>query len=527
MRIALLITASAFSPALEAQTRQAIPVKPAAPAVVQRVEPGLETAIHWKWRVVPSDEKEWGLKLPEPETPKMVPPADAGAPPAPGAPPGTPSTDPTAARPTTYTVQKGDALILIGKKFGITPLQLKTFNALQTDTIRIGQELKIPTMEEARALVPPPPPPPPEPAEPTAKQKKKAEAAAAAAKAPPPEVPHQDDLRLQIFLDREQFSTGPIDGNPGEMFNAMAQRYRESHEDVPNIDAFRQKARAAVADVMTHYTLKAEDFRFITAPPTAATASGAASKTTDKGKKGTSSKASIAEAAPDYEELVAAPAMVYRNAWEFVAERYHCDEPYLRSLNPRVKSQPVTGTEFQVPNVIPFEVEKVQGDTVQPAADPAKAVIATLVGLTRIEIMQDGKLIAAMPIALARPDLRGRGAWTVLDVIPRPRLATLQEEKDDAKKSTAPDANGNPPPAPKPALTAEQYLQAGPNNPVGVAWLNLAKAKSTEPLPYGLHGTSIPSRMKTQEGIGGIRLANWDIVRAVKLLPPWTPLQWK
>ena len=74
---------------------------------------------------------------------------------------------------------------------------------------------------------------------------------------------------------------------------------------------------------------------------------------------------------------------------------------------------------------------------------------------------------------------------------------------------------------------AEEYLAAGPNNPVGVTWINLAKSKSTEPLPYGLHGTSIPNRMRTQQGIGGLRLANWDIVRAVQLLPAGTPLQWK
>jgi LysM repeat protein/lipoprotein-anchoring transpeptidase ErfK/SrfK len=509
MRIALLITASAISPVLEAQVRQLVPPKAiaVAPAVV-RIEPGLETAVHWQWRVVPSDEKEWGLHLPDPEAPKTDQPGVPGA----------PSTDPTAPRPTTYTVVKGDALILIGKKFGITAFQLKAFNGLETDTIRIGQELKIPTMEEARLILPPPPPEPPPPTE---KQKKKAEAAAAAAAKPPPELPHQEDLLLQIFLDRVQFSTGPIDGNPGEMFNMMSQRYRETHEDAANVDAFRQKARTEVGSPTIHYTLKAEDFRFIETPASEGT------KGHEGGKKSSHAKTSHPEDMPTYEELVAAPALVYRDAWEFIAERFHCDEPFLRSLNPRVKAQPVTGTEFQVPNVIPFEVEKALEGTLQPAADPAKEVSATLVGLTRIEIMQDGKLVAAMPIALARPDLRGRGTWTVLDAIPRPRLATLQEEKEDSKKSSAPDANGTPPPAPKPALTTEQYLQAGPNNPVGVVWMNLAKAKSTEPLPYGLHGTSIPNRMKTQEGIGGIRLANWDIARVVRLLPPGTPLHWK
>jgi lipoprotein-anchoring transpeptidase ErfK/SrfK len=62
---------------------------------------------------------------------------------------------------------------------------------------------------------------------------------------------------------------------------------------------------------------------------------------------------------------------------------------------------------------------------------------------------------------------------------------------------------------------------------VGVYWINLAKADSTTPLPYGLHGTGIPNRMKTQESLGGLRLTNWDIARAVRMLPEGTPLAWK
>jgi lipoprotein-anchoring transpeptidase ErfK/SrfK len=76
-------------------------------------------------------------------------------------------------------------------------------------------------------------------------------------------------------------------------------------------------------------------------------------------------------------------------------------------------------------------------------------------------------------------------------------------------------------------LPSEQYLAAGPRNPVGIFWINLAKSKSTEPLPYGLHGTSIPDQMTTEESIGGFRLTNWDIARAVRLLPAGTPIQWK
>jgi lipoprotein-anchoring transpeptidase ErfK/SrfK len=82
-------------------------------------------------------------------------------------------------------------------------------------------------------------------------------------------------------------------------------------------------------------------------------------------------------------------------------------------------------------------------------------------------------------------------------------------------------------PRARPVVRTEQDLAAGPNNPLGILWIDLAKSNSTAPLPYGLHGTSIPGRMKIQESIGGLRLANWDIVRAVRLLPPGTPLKWQ
>jgi len=88
----------------------------------------------------------------------------------------------------------------------------------------------------------------------------------------------------------------------------------------------------------------------------------------------------------------------------------------------------------------------------------------------------------------------------------------------------SPEATPTPPAAP---LAPEQILAAGPRNPVGVYWIDLAKADSTAPLPYGLHGTAIPNRMKTQESLGGLRLTNWDIARAVRMLPEGTPLAWK
>jgi LysM repeat protein len=46
--------------------------------------------------------------------------------------------------PSSYTVQPGDSLIKIGRKFGVTAAAIKAANNLKTDTIQIGQVLIIP-----------------------------------------------------------------------------------------------------------------------------------------------------------------------------------------------------------------------------------------------------------------------------------------------------------------------------------------------------------------------------------------------
>src|SRR5215469_10406376 len=116
---------------------QKISGKPPAPT---HVEPGMENAVKWKWRVDESDEKDWGLSTP---TPSPTPVAVAVAAPTPEI------------RPTSYEIKRGDALILIARKFGMTVEQIKAFNGLKNDKIRAGQTLKIPTLAELSAMAPP------------------------------------------------------------------------------------------------------------------------------------------------------------------------------------------------------------------------------------------------------------------------------------------------------------------------------------------------------------------------------------
>ena len=484
--------------------------KPPAP-VVLGVEPGLEDAVKWKWRVVPSPDKDWGLELPE-----LPPP-----PPVSAVPQAPVQHDPL----TAYEVKKGDALVLVAKRTGVTVAQLKAANGLATDMIKIGQVLKIPTMAECIALgLPPAPPPTPKP--PRVKPGEKT-----------PEAPAQLDqevLLLQVYLDRENFSANPIDGKSSLDFQKLVFLYQNTHGDVADTGLLKAKALASVGDVTSRYTLKREDFRFI-APPKAE--KPADKKSPEPPPKSKAASKAAAKAAPKatpvppatYGDMTSSTMLAYQSPWEFVAERFHCREDLLRLLNPGIKPLPAIGTEFRVPNVVPFQIEKSFDPPLQPAADPKNVITAVIVDLSRLEIYSNDRLIAAMPVAPARPGLRGKGTWKILDALPRPRLATLQEPRDLPKQPTNNFFTGenSAPPTQTPVLTAEQYLPAGPNNPVGILWINLAKPDKPDPLPYGLHGTGIPAQMKSRSGIGGFRLTNWDIIRAARLLPAGTALVWK
>lgn len=467
------------------------------------VERGLEEAVKWKWRVVPSEQKNWGLELPEPP-----PAAPLNAPP-PALVPG------DAAH--SYEVKKGDALVLIGKKFNLSVAQLKAANGLTTDMIRIGQILKIPTTAECIALGLPPEAP---------VQKSSPKSKTGGKSADPAGGLDQEVFLLQVFLDRENFSAGPIDGKSSLDFQKLVYLYQTGNPEAGETELLKAKALAAVGEITTSYTLKHEDFRFIAPPKAEKPSETPPPETKAKGKP--RPKPSPVRL-PSYEEMTASTMLAYNSPWEFVAERFHCSEDLVRLLNPDIKPQPAAGTVFQVPNVIPFQIEKAFDLPLQPAAEPGNVITAAIVDLSRLEIYRNDRLIAVFPVASARPGLRGKGVWKILGALERPRLATLQEPREVPKQPTNSFFKGenSEPEAQAPVLSTEQFLPAGPNNPVGVLWIDLAKSDNPDPLPYGLHGTGIPTQMKSRSGLGGFRLANWDISRAVHFLPKDTSLLWR
>jgi len=57
-------------------------------------------------------------------------------------------------------------------------------------------------------------------------------------------------------------------------------------------------------------------------------------------------------------------------------------------------------------------------------------------------------------------------------------------------------------------------IPAGPNNPVGVVWVDLSKEH------YGIHGTPEPSKIGKTESHGCIRLSNWNAIEFAAAVSP-------
>lgn len=460
-----------------------------APPPPATVEAGLEQAVKWKWQIEPGDPGAWAMAAAAASGPATEVKAAEVAPSA-------PRTAPEKALD--HTVSKGETLTVIARRYVVTVDHIKTFNSLKNDIIRIGQVIRIPGIEDIKALMPPPPPKDetgnetsstPKPAtsiQPTVLIAKKPKRAL-----PPSAWGAAALVQTQVFLDRQGFTLGPIDGTTGPVYDAAFQAHEKAHPgQLFTPDGQPSEAMKAIGGAYTEYELRPDDLRWIAPMP-----------------EETSRKKSDPAPTLTLTDLTSQGFLAYRSGWEFVSERFHASEAFLRRINPHIKSPNTPGTTFLVPNVVPFEIENALAPPIQPAADPANMVQASIVELKRLVIRRGDAVIASMPIFIARPGLRGRGTWKVLDIIPHPRFTSAG---DPAAPSATP-----------------LVLAPGPNNPAGIAWINLAKATDPNPLPYGLHGTSIPGYMMRQESIGGFRLANWDIARVIRLLPAGTDVKWE
>jgi len=194
------------------------------------------------------------------------------------------------------------------------------------------------------------------------------------------------------------------------------------------------------------------------------------------------------------------PALGYASLQEALGERFHASPALLKRLNPGATF--AAGETIKVPNVA-GEVTPI-GPPPGRQNDPASAAATTVTVYksTSDMIVADntGKVLMYAPVTTgSEHDPLPIGEWKVTGVQHDPKFHYNPALFWDAD-----------------AKQAKATIPAGPNNPVGVVWVDISRPH------YGLHGTPEPSKIGKTESHGCVRLTNWDALKLASLVRPGT-----
>jgi Uncharacterized protein conserved in bacteria len=316
--------------------------------------------------------------------------------------------------------------------------------------------------------------------------------------------------RLQIFLDRANFSPGALNGRYNEFTIKALALYRQSRgepapppptkpDTAPDISGLDL---ASIAPVFIDYTVTDADLQNLGPVPSSVAAQA---------------------------KLKSLP---YRDATEAIAEKFHSDIRFLEELNPGKTKAIKAGDQLRVPNVEPFEFVTVkdlkpgsemappaandlpdetesQNEKASPATKDNSATPASLATSVKIDtktnmlgVFEADKLVAAYPVTIGSAQTASPiGEWKVRAITKLPRFRYDKEMLKHGQRS------GN-----------FHMLPPGPNSPVGVIWIALNKKG------IGLHGTNEPETIGHTVSHGCIRLANWDVVQLAQRVKPGVPV---
>jgi lipoprotein-anchoring transpeptidase ErfK/SrfK len=279
-----------------------------------------------------------------------------------------------------------------------------------------------------------------------------------------------ETLAVQVMLDRSGFSPGEIDGRPGPNFQRALSAFQRANGlgEVADLDDATWKQMIDVSGVqqpVTYYEVTAEDV---------------AGPFVEK----------IPAELPDQAKL---PQLGYTSALERLAEKFHSSPALLKALNPKATFSSA-GERLSVPNV---EVIDIAAKEPKTAAAGAVLVVRKATSALTIEDAS-GRVLLHAPVTVgSEHDPLPIGTWKVNGVQRMPKFhynpALFWDADPGHAKATIP---------------------AGPNNPVGVAWIDISKPH------YGIHGTPEPSRVGHTESHGCIRLTNWDVARVAQWVKP-------
>jgi lipoprotein-anchoring transpeptidase ErfK/SrfK len=256
-------------------------------------------------------------------------------------------------------------------------------------------------------------------------------------------------LRAQILLDRAQFSPGEIDAKWGSNLETALRGFQAS----------RGIAASGKLDEATWTALNAD------AGPAL--------------HEVTITDADVAGPFQNVPDDMMAKAKLdslgFGSAAEALGERFHSSPKLLEELNPG-KPLDRAGQSILAPNVETGVIAK----AAKVVVDESDSTVAVVDGA--------GTTIAQFPATTgSKHDPLPVGEWKVTMVQADPPFHYNPDLFWDANRAHS-----------------KATIKPGPNNPVGVVWIDLSKEH------YGIHGTPEPSKIGHTESHGCIRLTNWS-----------------
>lgn len=291
-------------------------------------------------------------------------------------------------------------------------------------------------------------------------------------------------LRAQIVLDRQRFSPGSIDGRPGDNFGKALDAFAASHGvgAVGHLTPELFAALVAADDkpVLTSYTVTEADL------------------------KGPFLK----EVPKTFEARAELDHLGYTSAREELGERFHVSPKLLDVLNPGA-SFDKAGETLTVAAVRPEpEASAISNRNAVPADGGKAPVVRIVVDKSAHSLSAydgENRLIAFYPASIGSEEKPAPSGDFKVRAIARNPTYTYDPEYAFKGVRT------------KKKIT----LPAGPNNPVGVVWLDLTADS------YGIHGAPEPERIGKTYSHGCVRLTNWDVKDLATLAGRGTRVEFK